>query len=150
MKLSEALSERSDIAKRIDRLYDRLVNNAKVQEGENPAEDPEALIAELNGLTERMTELVTRINLTNAATVSDGETVTALIARRDCMTKKINILRGFLDEASSTVSRGMRSEIKIKSTVNVREYQKLIDELSKELRTLDVRLQGLNFTTELL
>ena len=65
MKLSEALSERSDIAKRIDRLYDRLVNNAKVQEGENPAEDPEALIAELNGLTERMTELVTRINLTN-------------------------------------------------------------------------------------
>ena len=81
MKLSEALSERSDIAKRIDRLYDRLVNNAKVQEGENPAEDPEALIAELNGLTERMTELVTRINLTNAATVSDGETVTALIAR---------------------------------------------------------------------
>lgn len=77
MKLSEALSERSDIAKRIDRLYDRLVNNAKVQEGENPAEDPEALIAELNGLTERMTELVTRINLTNAATVSDGETVTA-------------------------------------------------------------------------
>ena len=149
MKLSEALSERSDIAKRIDRLYDRLVNNAKVQEGENPAEDPETLIAELNGLTERMTELVTRINLTNAATVSDGETVTALIARRDCMTKKINILRGFLDEASSTVSRGMRSEIKIKSTVNV-EYQKLLDELSKELRTLDVRLQGLNFTTELL
>ena len=101
-------------------------------------------------VTERMTELVTRINLTNAATVSDGETVTALIARRDCMTKKINILRGFLDEASSTVSRGMRSEIKIKSTVNVREYQKLLDELSKELRTLDVRLQGLNFTTELL
>ena len=81
MKLAEALSERSDIRSRISQLENRLDMNARVQEGEQPSEDPEALLAELNGLTDRLEELITRINLTNAATICDGEPLTALLAR---------------------------------------------------------------------
>ena len=43
MKLAEALIERADLQKRFDQLEERLQNNALVQEGEKPAEDPEAL-----------------------------------------------------------------------------------------------------------
>ncbi|MCR4805819.1 MAG: DIP1984 family protein [Clostridia bacterium] len=150
MKLAEALSERSDIRNRISQLESRLQMNARVQEGEKPSEDPEKLLAELNGLTDRLEYLITHINLTNAETISDGETLTALLARRDCLTLRVSAMRSFLNEASSLTSRGMRSEIKILSTVNVQEYRARTDLLSKELRELDVRIQGLNWTTELI
>lgn len=150
MKLAEALSERSDIRSRISQLQSRLEMNARVQEGEKPAEDPEALLAELNGLCARLEELITRINLTNAQTLSDGETLTALLARRDVLNLQIEAMRGFLREASALTSRGMRSEIKILSTVNVQQYRAKTDALSKALRELDVRIQGLNWTTELI
>ena len=40
MKLATALAERSDIQNRINTISVRLDNNAKVQEGDVPAEDP--------------------------------------------------------------------------------------------------------------
>ena len=45
MKLAEALNERADIQRRIAQLESRLIDNAKVQEGEEPAERPEDLLA---------------------------------------------------------------------------------------------------------
>lgn len=149
MKLAEALSERSDVRRRISQLENRLQMNAKVQEGEKPAEEPKKLVQELDSLISRLEELITRINLTNAATTDGGDTLTALLSRRDCLAIKINAMRAFLDSASATATRGMRSEIKILSAVNVSEYQKKLDNLSGELRELDVRIQALNWTTEL-
>lgn len=46
MRLSEALSLRKDVQKGIEQLRERAANNAVVQEGETPAEDPMALIGE--------------------------------------------------------------------------------------------------------
>ena len=54
MKLATALSERADIQRRLSELQSRLNNNAKVQEGEEPAEDPEALLREMEVLLERL------------------------------------------------------------------------------------------------
>ena len=150
MKLAEALNERADIQRRIAQLESRLIDNAKVQEGEEPAERPEDLLAELNGLFSRLEELMGKINWTNSETVREGHTMTQLLARRDCLTRKIGVLRSFLQSASATVSRATRSEIKIKSTVSVAGMQKQVDGLSKELRELDSAIQALNWTTELL
>ena len=47
MKLANALSQRSELQTRIHQLEARLYNNAQVQEGERPAEDPEELLREL-------------------------------------------------------------------------------------------------------
>ena len=44
MKLAEALQERADLNRRIEQLRYRLGNNALMQEGEKPAEDPAALL----------------------------------------------------------------------------------------------------------
>ena len=46
--------------------------------------------------------------------------------------------------------RRTAGEIKVKSSVNVRELQKQVDGLSKELRQLEEIIQEKNWTTELL
>ena len=150
MKLASALSERTDIQNRISELAIRLNNNAKVQDGDKPAEDPIVLMEELDRLLKRLEELMARINLTNSRTVSDGKTITEILAKRDCLKKKIELMRNFLNIASNKVSRITRTEIKIISTVSVSEIQTKLDELSKQLRITDEKIQELNWTTELI
>lgn len=150
MKLATALSERADLQRRLSEIGIRLNNNSKVQEGEKPSEAPQELLEELYRIISRMEELIARINLTNSRTVHDGKTITELLAHRDCLKSKIQIVRNFLDSASSTASRMTHSEIKITSTVPVSKIQKQLDDLSKELRECDELIQELNWTTELL
>ncbi len=47
MKLAEGLVLRKDTKKRIEQLRERLKLSALVQEGEEPAENPHDLLAEL-------------------------------------------------------------------------------------------------------
>ena len=151
MKLANALSQRSEMQTRLRQLENRLYNNAQVQEGETPAEDPEELLKELEEDYVRLEKLVSAINRTNCATRTEGgDTLSDLLARRDCLKGKLNTLRNFLDNASALVRRRTASEIKIRSTVDVRALQKQIDGLSKELRQLEEVIQEKNWTTELL
>lgn len=150
MKLASALSERTDIQNRISELSVRLNNNAKVQDGDKPAEDPIMLMGELDRLFKRLEELMAKINLTNSRTVSGGRTITEILAQRDCLRKKIEITRNFLNTASSKVNRMTRTEIKIVSTVPVAEIQTELDGLSKQLRIVDEKIQELDWTTELI
>lgn len=149
MKLASALSERSDLQRRLSELNRRLENNAKVQDGDQPAENPEALLNEMNQAFTRLEELIAHINLTNAKTVSGDATLTELLARRDCLKQRVNMMRSFLEAASAKVDRYSTKEIKVTSTVSVSELQKQNDKLSKELRELDEKIQELNWTTEL-
>ena len=48
------------------------------------------------------------------------------------------------------VRRHSVSEFKVKSTVDVRQLQKQVDGLSKDLRELEETIQEKNWTTELL
>ena len=65
MKLANALSERSQLQTRLRQLETRLLNNAKVQEGEEPAEDPQALLKELREDYGRLEELRRFFSLLN-------------------------------------------------------------------------------------
>jgi hypothetical protein len=40
MKIAEALALRADLQKRLEQLKQRLVKNARIQEGDVPEEDP--------------------------------------------------------------------------------------------------------------
>lgn len=150
MKLALALSERADLQKRIAELSVRLSNNAKVQEGETPSEDPKELLKELDQDFVRLEELIARINKTNHETKAGDLTLTDLLARRDCLKQRISILRDFLNRSSDKVSRYSKTEIKILSTVPVAKIQKDVDALAKELRETEEAIQSLNWTTELL
>ena len=58
MKLAAALSERADLQRRLSEIGIRLNNNSKVQEGEEPSESPEELMAELDRTVERLEQLM--------------------------------------------------------------------------------------------
>lgn len=149
MKLANALSQRSELQDRIRQLEHRLNNNAQVQEGESPAEDPEELLRELEEDYVRLEELIAHINRTNSCTLVNGSPLSDLLARRDCWKNRLRGLRAFLDCASELTPRRTAGEIKIHSTVNVREMQKQLDQRAKELRELEEIIQEANWTTEL-
>jgi len=151
MKLAEALIERAEIQKKNGQLSRRIKDNVKVQEGDTPAEKPEELIEEYERNMERFLELVRRINLTNSNTFFDGEmNVADAIARRDYLGSRIGVYREFYEAAAIRFNRYNRSEVKFVRSVNPKELQGKINALSKEYRELDTKLQGINWTIDLL
>ena len=149
MKIAEALILRADIQKRIAQLKTRLNNNAKVQENEEPAENPELLLTELENLISQLNDLIVKINRTNTLSKIDGISLVELIEKKDTLSQKAGILREFIEIASQKVNLYSTTEIKVFSTVNVSELQKKLDKLSKEIRETDTKLQQANWTIDL-
>lgn len=149
MKLAEALSLRADLQKRIIQLKLRLKNSAKVQEGDEPAENVEELFKELNENLTQLEELIYRINDTNMHTLCEGENLTRLMARKDTLSMRVDLLRELLKHVAENETRYGRSELKSIRIVNVSELQIETDNYARQLRELDVKIQGLNWTTDL-
>lgn len=150
MKLAEALSIRKDLQKRIQQLEQRIKSNVKVQEDEEPLEDPNELMKELHSCLIQLEELIGRINLTNLNTKNaDGQSITQLMAKKDTLTLRIGILRNIYSEATNLLSRYSASEIRQECVIDVKLLSKQIDDYSGRLRKLDMEIQGLNFLTEL-
>ncbi|WOV86746.1 DIP1984 family protein [Sporosarcina oncorhynchi] len=151
MKLAEALITRADYQKRIQQLKSRISVNVKTQEGEEPAEDPNVLLAELDDIMEELTALIKRINKTNCTIQYDENwTLADALTERDQIWDKRLLLAKVAEEASIRNDRYSRTEIKVLSTVDVVSIQKQVDQLSKEFREIDTKIQGLNWTTDLL
>lgn len=150
MKLAEALQERAALSRRINQLSARLVDSAIMQEGDAPAENPDELFEELNRCTERLEELMTRINLTNAATRVGEESMTALLSRREAIRTKLNVWQSAVTAARQTSRRMGRIEIRIVSAIDVPALQKRIDQLSQQLRGLDNTIQAANWSCDLM
>ena len=150
MKLAQALTLRKDLQVRMNQLASRLSDNAKVQEGQVPNEDPYILLNELDACHQEYVEIIKRINLTNTETIVGDRRLGDLVVERDALIKLVAMKRRFLSEASSLVNRYSKTEIVIKSTVNVAQLQAEIDTMAHEIRDQDTRIQELNWTTELL
>jgi hypothetical protein len=151
MKLAEALILRSDCQKRIEQLKHRLVASAKVQEGEEPPEDPKELLKELERISNELEALIKRINKTNSLTqFQDGMTLSDALAVRDVLMLKRSVYSGLAEAASVRQDRYSRSEVKFISIVNVSEIQRRVDELSQQYRLLDSSIQAANWNIDLL
>ncbi len=149
MKLAEALSIRADLQRKVSQLKIRLKDCSKVQEGDTPAEQVSDLFQELDDCLMELEEMVFRINLTNMQTVYEGETITRMIARKDQLTQRVSINRDLLNHVMETGRYG-RNEIKYVRIVDVAALRKETDAIAKRLRELDLRLQELNWTIDLL
>ena len=150
MKLAQALILRADTQKRLEQLKGRLLDNAKMQENERPSEDPKLLLKELDRLSDELCRLILAINLTNSNAKFEGASLTEMIAKKDTLSQKASVLRDFAKSASQKVDLYSNSEIKILSSVDVAVLQKQIDELSKEIRELDMKLQEANWQVDLI
>lgn len=151
MRVAEALILRADYQKRIEQLRLRLNQNAKVQEGDKPAEDPQALLAEIERVSADLLVLIQRINRTNAATeLADGLTVADAIAVRDILRLRNGIYKSAAQAALIQQDRYSKSEVRFESTVDVGALQQQADDTAREIRDLDTRIQELNWKTDLL
>ena len=150
-KLAEALILRADYQKRIDQLRQRAIRFAKVQEGDEPAENPAAIADEIERLATDLVVLIQRINRTNAATRLDDEgTIADAIARRDGLRLRHNFYTGLAEAAVAKQDRFTKSEVRFISTVDVGATQRRADNLAREYRELDTRLQAANWQVDLL
>lgn len=152
MKLAEALMIRADLQRRIGQMRARIEQNARYQEGEEPAEDAGALIDEVSDALEELEALVLAVNLTNASVLlSDGRTMTAALARRETLRARHSLLTGAADAAQGRDGfRQMRSELRQLAAVPVAELRRRANAVAQELRDLDVDIQRTNWEADLL
>lgn len=149
MKLAEALINRADAQKRLAQLRERLNRSARVQEGDAPPEDPQALLQEYNRTVDTLTDFVQRINRTNATTPFGAGTLTDALAERDALALRRAALTALIEAAAPNQFRIVRSEIKSIATVSVAALQKQADDLARQYRELDAAIQQANWTVEL-
>lgn len=156
--IGEALNHRSDLQKRIAQLKERVSTCVLAQEGEEPPESPNALLAELDERCDELEELIAKINHTNAgARLATGETVTEGLARRDVIALRQGALRAAINAATGGdiggrfgLTRYTRSEIRMVRHVKVSELQTRLDTLAQQRRALDNRLQEHNWQSMLM
>lgn len=150
MKLAQALITRANLNTRINELRNRMRLNARVQEGETPAEDVTALLAEVDQLATELEELIQKINRTNNETeFESGVSLTEALATRDVLRLRQNIYREIADAGMNTQQR-YYSQIKFTRAVDVAEIHRTADQIAVEYRDLDTRIQELNWTTDLI
>ena len=172
MKLAEALALRGDTQKKIAQLRARIVANAHYQEGDAPAEDANALLAEVELAAGELEALVRSINATNSAieieiapkAQSGGRrrqqsgsgatakvTMTDALARRDSLRLRHAILTEAADAAQDQgVFRQLRSELRQIAALSVSQLRSQADVLARELRELDAQIQQANWLNDLL
>lgn len=154
MKLAEALALRADATRRVEQLRARITGSARHQEGETPAEDAAALLAESEELLAELENLIRRINRTNAATPLGEGTMTDALARRDVLRLRHSVITSAADAAAGRQQQGyvrqLRSELMYVAALPVAELRGEADQLAKQLRELDVEIQRTNWEAELL
>jgi hypothetical protein len=150
MKLAEALLLRADMQKKLASLRERISQNAVVQDGEKPHEEPNALLKEafeVLGQFERLVYAINRANLTNK--LPDGRTLTEAIARRDTLMQQHSLLQAAIEGTKQDPLRYSAREIKWVATVDVPQLQQQSEDLAKKLRDVNARIQEANWRIEL-
>ena len=150
MKIAEALALRADLQKRLEQLKQRMIKNARIQEGDTPEEDPTELQLALEKSAEELIKLIQKINRTNAATPFGSGTLADSLAERDVLKIRYSAYRELANAASTTQGRTTRSEVKFVSTVSVAATQRKADDLAREYRELDTRIQEADWLTVLM
>jgi hypothetical protein len=154
MKLAEGLALRADAARRVEQLRARIVASARYQEGEEPPEDAAALLAEAGVALDDLEGLIRRVNRTNAAAqIGAGETITDALARRDVLRLRHAVVTAAADAATGRSQGGirqLRSELKMLAALPVAQLRAQADEIARELRELDIRIQRSNWEVDLL
>lgn len=155
MKLAEALALRADAVRRVEQLRHRVTDNARYQEGEEPAEDATALLTEADAVLDDLEGLIRRINRTNAAAVIGPQgTMTDALARRDILRKRHALLVAAADAAADQGRLGMmrqlRSELKTLTALPVTQLRTRADHIARQIRDLDVRIQQANWEVDLI
>ncbi len=150
MQLAEALLIRADQNKKILSLRARIAHNALAQEGDAPQEDVATLLAECFAVIEQQRVLVQRINAANAsARLPDGRLLAQVLGERDALAQRHAVMTQAVEATRKDADRYSMREIKWVPQLDVAATQKQIEDLARQLRELNVRLQEANWQVSL-
>jgi hypothetical protein len=150
MKLAEALLLRADLQKKLASLRERIAQNAVVQQGDAPHEDPAELLLQAHGVLDELEKLVFKINEANLRfKVADGRSLTEAIARRETLVAQHSLLNSAILGSKKEPDRYSMSEIKWVATMDVAKLQKQLEDLAKKIRELNVAIQEANWKAEI-
>lgn len=150
MKIAEALLLRADMQKKLASLRERIGQNAVVQEGDEPHEDPSKLIETAFSVLKELESLVFRINRGNLQnTLPDGRSLTEAIARRDTLAAQHSILQHAIASTQKEPDRYSMTEIKWVAMLQVRNLQQQSEDLAQKIRELNAAIQETNWQAEL-
>lgn len=157
MKLGEALTLRKKQAEKLNELRTRIQTNALVQEGDAAQEDVHKLVGEYAALSAEHRDLVLKINKTNQETVTTHNTaqrtLAQLIAERENLIRQRNLYITTAEAATVTgrdlYNRYSRTEIKYVPQINVPDFRATADDLAQQVTKIDVKIQSINWETDL-
>ena len=155
MMLGEALAERASKKKQLEQIAARAAAVARYQEGKQPAENADELLARGRALIRELQELARRINRTNSATELDPAiTLTDALALRDAYAAQHKLVTAIADAGAGatgmTWAPQLRSKLPQVSAVRVADLRAEADQIADSRRNLDVRIQQAGWVTELL
>lgn len=149
MKLAEALILRSDMQKKLEALRSRIAQNAVVQDGQQPHEDPSQLLAEAHGVLAQREALVVRINTANQqALLPDGQPLAIAIVHRDRLAAQHALIIAAVASTNKEPDRYSMREIKWIATLDIKSLHRQADDLAKNIRDLNIMIQQANWNTE--
>lgn len=108
------------------------------------------LIKALESTRGELAALIKRINATNSSVKVGDFLLGDLVVDRDTRIMEVTALNNLIDQASQVSNRYSRSEILVLPSINVKETQKKVDQLAKDIRELDNLIQATNWNTELI
>ena len=87
---------------------------------------------------------------TNTRTIVGGRSLTDLLAERDMAKQRTRVLSAALKHLTERGDRFSRNEIKYVPTIDSAELRRRYEEAVSRLRKLDLLIQSVGWTTELL
>ena len=160
MLLAEGLAARKDALTQIRTLQDRIATAAVHLEDEKPNEDARELQARLTQALDDFESLSVRINRTNneAVVAFDGERLTLMqaVARREKLLMAHKARKSVADTIAPVSDRygyhrkrTSKDDLRQVVTLDVKGERKAADDLAETVRRLDLAVQQVNWTTEM-
>ena len=151
MKLAEALLIRSDMQKKLAQIKGRIRNNVKVQDGDTPSEDPNALMIDASQIITELSILIERIHRTNSIVKTDiDQSMLTLLVERDTLEMRHKLLIEAIEATASETDRYSHREIKWNIMVSVSGLQKQADDIAMKLRKINIVIQANNWQIDLI
>ena len=152
MLLAEALLRKSVLKKELEALEQRMSESARVPHDEEPVDDYLLLLESYRKKEGELLEMNLRILETNFNTsFEEGETISQAIIRRDSLRRLVSMYNKLLSAATGGDRRLFSSrDVKYRRIVDMDKARVNKDNTAMKYRELDVKLQQLNWNTELL
>lgn len=153
VKLAEALQRRGQLHEHLRGLRARLARNARAPEGGRPAEEPAALLAQIEAVLAQLEALEVWIAKTSVlSTLPDGMSFSEAAARRDTLLVKREILLEAADaaEAAAGQARPEAAGERLVPAVDADALREEAEALLREHDELEARFRAGTWEADLL